>query len=84
MPYSRPFTLPAEIGAGGPLAGSERVDPLPVIRFLVEIDEIQPAAFMECTRLGLPTEVGGNPIIFSVRFSPFSWFAVVRRTTIHS
>jgi hypothetical protein len=70
VPYSQPITLPTEIGERGAIAGSERVDPLPVFRFLVEIDEIQQAAFMECTRRGSQTEDGGNPS-FSASVSRF-------------
>ena len=48
------------------MPGGQRVDPLTNFRFLVEIDGIQQAAFMECTGLGSHIEVveyreGGEP-----------------------
>ena len=39
------------------MPGGQRVDPLTNFRFLVEIDGIQQAAFMECTGLGSHIEV---------------------------
>ena len=49
------------------MAGGQRIDPLPNFRFLVEIDGIQQAAFMECTGLGSHIEVveyreGADPL----------------------
>jgi len=46
-----------EVIEGGVMAGSQRADPLTNFRFLVEIDGIQQAAFMECTGLGSHIEV---------------------------
>jgi len=49
------------------MPGGQRVDPLTNFRFLVEIDGIQQAAFMECMGLGSQIEVveyreGSDPI----------------------
>lgn len=50
------------------MAKPQRNDPLPDFRFLVEIDGIQQAAFMECSGLGSHVEVveyreGGEPSV---------------------
>lgn len=47
---------------------AQRIDPLPDFRFLVEIEGIQQAAFMECSGLGSHIEVveyreGSEPLI---------------------
>ena len=39
------------------MAGAQRNDPLPSFRFLVEIEGIQQASFMECSGLGSHIEV---------------------------
>src|SRR5260370_317900 len=49
------------------MAGAQRIDPLPNFRFLVEIEGIQQAAFMECSGLGSHIEVveyreGSEPV----------------------